>query len=91
MNYEQNIITIVINNYIMPANHFATAKAAAAAAKPISITFIAPNTGGCPVTLLLKYPKIKRQMVVNMAEINNPSLGVAVKKYAVKGIRPPTI
>jgi hypothetical protein len=46
--------------------------AAEAATIPINVTFKAPFRGGCPVALLLKYPKMNRQIIVNSAEIHNP-------------------
>jgi site-specific DNA-adenine methylase len=65
-------------------NHYPTnlaiPKAAAAATRPIAVTFKAPFIGGCPVTLALKKPKTNKQMVVIIAETINPSFGVFVKK-----------
>ena len=60
-------------NYIIFPKALATPNAAAAAATPIKVTFMAPIIAGWPVTLLLKNPKIKRQMVVSTEEYNNPS------------------
>lgn len=60
----------------MLLNALATMKAAAAAVMPIKVTFKAPFKGGCPVTLLLKYPKMNRQIMVRIAENIKPSYGV---------------
>ena len=62
-----------VDYYMALSKNFATPKAAAAANTPIRVTFNAPFIGSCPVTLLLKYPKIKRQRMVNPEETINPS------------------
>jgi hypothetical protein len=82
-----NIYLVLYQNRMV--NNFATKKAAVAAVTPIIVTFKAPLKSGWPVTLLLKYPKEKRQIIVSKAENTNPSYGVAVKKYADNGIIPP--
>jgi len=46
--------------------------AEAAANIPIPVVFKAPIKGFCPVNLLLKYPKSRRQRIVNMEESLNP-------------------
>src|SRR4051812_47165438 len=59
------------SNNQAPAS-FATKNAAAAATAPMTITFTAPLNTGCPVTLLLKAPKIKRQIRAITAENFSP-------------------
>lgn len=45
---------LMLTTQPFPVTILATKNAAAAANAPITTTFNAPDTGGCPVTLLLK-------------------------------------
>ena len=54
--------------------------AAAAAKAPIAVTLRAPLIGGCPVTLLLKYPKTNKQRMVVIQEYIKPLVTFLVRK-----------
>ena len=59
--------------------------AAAAANAPIIVTRIAPQKAFIPVILLLKYPKINKQISVTIADTFKASIELLIKKYGDKG------
>ena len=63
-----------------PCINLAMLKAAAAAIAPVIITFRPPHQGLTPVILLLKNPKIYKQINVMTAEIFKPSMASVTKK-----------
>lgn len=54
--------------------------AALAASAPMAVILVAPQIGGCPVSIALRYPKINKQQTVTMAEYLRPVTGLSVRK-----------
>ena len=61
---EEAKMTELIKNRDYKGLEEAITNAAVAASVPINNTFNAPENAGCPVTLLLKYPKTNRHTMV---------------------------
>jgi len=62
----------------MLLNQYAMANAEAAAITPIPVVFKAPANAFSPVSVLLKYPKIMRQIMVMVEDNFNPLVELLV-------------